>query len=358
MGVRQAGVVLAIAGMAAACASSRAGLASRAVETAGETCPARRGPVTWLSPRVADRAAIDRWCLAVGAPVVIDRAPLAAAAPDLADLTVVTWNAHLGAGRLAELVADLRAGALTGGRPVRHFVLLVQELFRRGEEVPGLVAAARSAAAIGDRPNALDAREVAEGLDLSLVYVPSMRNGAERREDRGNALLSTEPLVNPVAFELPFERQRRVAVGATVHVTTDAGLAALHLMNVHFDPVSGFDGLWIFRNPRGPQLAAVFDALPALSAGLWPASAGTVLGGDFNTVQGGAAEPVYAAARAWSTGLSDEDPRGTHLMGRLDFLFFRLEPGWQATSRRAVSRFGSDHHPVIGRFTGVSDLAP
>ena len=43
-----------------------------------------------------------------------------------------------------------------------------------------------------------------------------MRNGPELREDRGNAIISTEPLLDPFALELPLARQRRVALGAAV----------------------------------------------------------------------------------------------------------------------------------------------
>jgi endonuclease/exonuclease/phosphatase (EEP) superfamily protein YafD len=35
-------------------------------------------------------------------------------------------------------------------------------------------------------------------------------------------------------------------------------------------------------------------------------------------------------------------------MGRIDFLFFRLAPGWTARTRRVEPRFGSDHHPLLG----------
>ena len=35
-------------------------------------------------------------------------------------------------------------------------------------------------------------------------------------------------------------------------------------------------------------------------------------------------------------------------MLRLDHAFFRLGPGWHAEFRRADSRFGSDHYPLVG----------
>jgi endonuclease/exonuclease/phosphatase family metal-dependent hydrolase len=338
-------MLLAIAAVLSACASRTGGIAALPhADAARETCQARSTLVRWLPVSRLDRHWLDTWCRGVGPPVV--GGPSAAAeVPRLPDVAIVTWNAHLGHGRLIDLVADLRAGALTGGRPVHHFVLLVQELFRRGAGVPDFTGSARAAAAIPIDRDALDARSLAHTLGLSIVYVPSMRNGAERPEDRGSALLSTEPLFEPLAFELPFERQRRVAVGAFIHVRTERGIEPLRLMTVHLDPVSGSQSLWLFRNPRRRQAAAVLAAL-----GSEPVAAGTVLGGDFNTIQAGAREAAYQHTRRWSTSLTDEDQRATHRMGRLDYLFFRLPSSWQARSRRLDHRYGSDHFPVLGRF--------
>ena len=69
----------------------------------------------------------------------------------------------------------------------------------------------RSAFAIRPRdPDVADINGHAAGLGLSIFYAPSMRNGPELREDRGNAIISTEPLLDPIALELPLARQRRV----------------------------------------------------------------------------------------------------------------------------------------------------
>ena len=64
-------------------------------------------------------------------------APAAASGivPSLDELTVLSWNAHLAEGELRNLIAKLKSGELTG-EPVNHFVLLVQELYRRGDAVP------------------------------------------------------------------------------------------------------------------------------------------------------------------------------------------------------------------------------
>jgi endonuclease/exonuclease/phosphatase family metal-dependent hydrolase len=307
--------------------------------------------IAWQSGPIEDADALDAWCRGVGPPVfepTPDRAP---APPALRDLVIVSWNAHLAEGRLADLVAALRAGALTGGRPVAHFVLLLQELYRRGPDVPPFTPDARTAHPIAPRdPEAPDVHGHRRTLGLATLYVPSMRNGAEVREDRGNGILSTEPLSDPLAFELPFERQRRVAVGAAIDVRTAEGIARLFVVNSHLEPLSAPSALWVFRNPRRRQVGALLDWLrqPRFEPG--PRTAGTVLGGDFNTIQSGVEEDAYRQARAWSRSLVQEDPRSTHRMGRLDYLFFRLTPEWSAVAGRIEERFGSDHHPVIGAF--------
>ena len=299
-----------------------------------------------------DSGELLRWCRAVGAPVFVAR-PVAtvAALPGLNGLVVVSWNAHLAEGRLDELIAKLRSGALTGGRPVAHFVLLVQELYRNGDDVPAFDARDRSAFAIkATDPDTLDIADHAARLGLSVLYVPSMRNGAELREDRGNAIISTEPLLEPLALELPLARQRRVALGAAITVQTAAGPRRLQVIDAHLEPLSSPKTLWLFRNPRGRQVQAILDLL-ATPRFTDPSLAGVVLGGDFNTVRSGASEPAYRLARAWSAGMVGEDHRDTHLMGRLDYLFFKVGNGWSASTRRLDERFGSDHYPVLGTFS-------
>jgi endonuclease/exonuclease/phosphatase family metal-dependent hydrolase len=197
--------------------------------------------------------------------------------------------------------------------------------------------------------NAPDVIGRARQLGLATVYVPSMRNGASLSEDRGNAIISTEPLADLRAVELPFERQRRVALGASVVVQTGQGTTRLMLLNVHLEPLSKPSSLWFFHNPRRRQIDAVLRLAQAPDR-----SAGTVLGGDFNTVQGGAREEAYRQARAWSHGLEQEDTRSTHDLGRLDYLFVRLAPEWGAATSRVEDKYGSDHHPVIARFCSTS----
>jgi endonuclease/exonuclease/phosphatase family metal-dependent hydrolase len=194
-----------------------------------------------------------------------------------------------------------------------------------------------------------EARAHAAALGLSAFYVPAMRNGAGDREDRGNAILSTEPLHDLQAIELPLDRQRRVVIGAAIDVRTDRGIERLTLFNAHLEPVSAPRWLWLARNPRDRQLRAVIDIA---SADRIQGGAGAVLGGDFNTIRQ-FEEKAYNRARAWSTSLTIENRRWTHLLGRLDYLFFRLSGGWQAATKRVDNRFGSDHNPVLGTLTRI-----
>ena len=325
------------------------------------TCAARESSssILWRVSNEADTRELSRWCRAVGAPVFV-AAPATPAPepPSLDDLVTLSWNAHLAEGELRALIEKLKSGALTNGRRVSHFVLLVQELYRRGDEVPAFDARDRSAFAIRRRdPDAFDVDDHAAALGLSMLYVPSMRNGPELREDRGNAIISTEPLLDPFALELPLARQRRVALGAAVHVQTIDGPKRLELIDAHLEPLSSPKSLWVFRNPRPEQVRALLAVLDTPRY-LDDAVAGVVLGGDFNTVQSGAGEDAYHLARAWSTSLAREDARNTHMMGRLDYLFFRLGAGWTAATRRLDERFGSDHYPVIGTFARPDGLTP
>lgn len=321
-----------------------------------DTCAARAGtgspvPVTWHVSSHEDLGELERWCRAVGRPVIVLSPPGGVdELPGPDDLVVLTWNAHMFEGDLGALIADLRAGRLTGGQPVKHFVLLLQELYRRGSDVPPFPADGRSAFAITGRDGrGGDAHDHATTLGLSMLYVPSMRNGANAFEDRGNAIVSTERLHAPFAVELPLERQRRVAVGAAIDVRTIDGPDRLDVVTAHLEPMSSRASLWIFSSPRPRQVVALLNVLRTSRPSQAVRSSGTVLGGDFNTIQAGAGEDAYSIARAWSRSLMSEDPRRTHVMGRLDYLFFRLQDGWTASTTRVGAKYGSDHHPVVGR---------
>jgi endonuclease/exonuclease/phosphatase family metal-dependent hydrolase len=303
-------------------------------------------PVKWVVPE-SDRRELDRWCAAVGPVLTTVPAEELTAAPS-DELAVVSWNVHVGGGDLVGLVARARAGDFTGGRPVRHVVLLLQEAYREGSAVPslstlidGFASAIRPSTGRRERT---DVAAAARTLGLALYYAPSMRNGppAATDEDRGNAILSTLPLADLTAIELPFERQRRVAVAATVRGRTTGGRPwQVVVASVHLDNLVGLRHAWIFGGlARQRQARGLLEALPREGA--------VVVGGDLNSWAGYRDPAFLELATAFPDSPTD-DRRPTFAgILRLDHLFFRLEDGWTATARRLDDPFGSDHYPLIG----------
>ena len=306
--------------------------------------------VAWLTPHErSDAAALSRWRAAVGQPVIAassQKRVEAGFSRPVDELTVVSWNIALGAGDVEALFRRLQAD-----HPNRAIVLLLQEAFRGDDDVPG---ATPSIGSTGASPRLAFARRIrgvmerevddlARSLDLSLYYVPSMRNGAPgaSNEDRGNAILSTLPLDQLVAIELPFERQRRVALAANVRGTTSAGKPwTLRVASAHLDNSSGAKKVWIGSEyARMRQARGLRDAL----AGSEP----LVLGGDFNTWFGFNDAAYRETVRAFpKTRVTDGRRTFLGLM-RLDHVFYRLPDDWRAEFRRGDSAYGSDHHPLI-----------
>jgi endonuclease/exonuclease/phosphatase family metal-dependent hydrolase len=256
-------------------------------------------------------------------------------------ITFVSWNTHVGAGNVAALVNSLGS---TGG-PV---VLLLQEVYRTGPDVPARVDRGTSFARHIGRPtdgrSARDIEAVADALGYGVFYVPSMRNGGARSspEDRGNAILSNLPVRSPFAVELPFEHQRRVAVGGTLAGRTTAGVTwQLRVVCVHLLSTGGVKHAWVVTEHHRARQAR---ALTALLHDDQP----TILAGDFNTWFGFSDATYIETARAFpGTRVVDRRPtfRG---LARLDHVFFRLRPGWDAEFRRGSSTFASDHAPLVG----------
>src|SRR5688572_16545265 len=235
------------------------------------------GGIAWYTPQESrDEAVLENWRASVGPPVFAEHR--ASQVQPVDTLTLVSWNTALGAGDVERLVADLRRGAPRG--PI---VLLLQEVYRAGDEVPVLL---RSGAAVASRLRGLradgrrDEIEVtAAALGMSAYYVPSMRNGSPvmSDEDRGNAILSTLPLTDLAALELPFERQRRVAVGATLQgASGDGNPWQLRVVSAHLDNISGARRLWVASEfGRVRQTRGLIQQLEGDTP--------LVLGGDFNT---------------------------------------------------------------------------
>jgi endonuclease/exonuclease/phosphatase family metal-dependent hydrolase len=226
-------------------------------------------------------------------------------------------------------------------------VLLLQDAFRSGAGVPvpmnpgaffaGRLGGPRSA----EEPH--DVESLAAAYGFHAYYVPSMRNwGPLSDEDRGNAILSTLPLSDLIAIELPFERQRRVAVAATVSGLDAGGRPwRLRVVSAHFDNLASVKYGWLGGEyGRARQARALREAI----AGDGP----TVLGGDFNTWFG-FTEPAFVETLAAFPDTHIVDRRATFgRLLRLDHLFFRLDDGWEAEFSRGDHRFGSDHFPLIG----------
>ena len=230
------------------------------------TTPIDAPAVQWIAPfDASDRSHLRAWCEPVGPVVRYD--PGDAGSSVAGPLVIVSWNMAVGDGRLVDLVADIR-GSIGGVEPAA-IVLLVQEAYRSGgvparcptgSGVAGRLGSARDA-------GAADIVALARRLAMHAVYAPSMRNGRdcteEPGEDRGNAILSTLPLSDVVAIELPFAQQRRVAIAGVV----GRGGGGVRVVSVHFDTIRG----------HGGHARALQDVVHSLA---WQDP--IVIGGDFN----------------------------------------------------------------------------
>ncbi|MCP4395967.1 MAG: hypothetical protein GY801_01470 [bacterium] len=208
----------------------------------------------------------------------------------------------------------------------------------------------RNAPLSGER---LDILEIARRHELNLYYVPSMRNddarGEQPAEDRGNAILSNLPLHSFHALELPFERQRRVVIGASVSGSSSTGtLWTLQLINVHLDNRSRWHRMFdSFGQARKRQVSAILEATLA--------NAPTAIGGDFNTWFKGHKEPAIELFQQYFDMKTAQPASGTLVPGMglpewtTDYLFFRLPQEWTAEYQRLEERYGSDHYPLLGQ---------
>jgi endonuclease/exonuclease/phosphatase family metal-dependent hydrolase len=303
-----------------------------------------QAPVRWVRVGADNEVtALKRWNAGVGPPFVEPRP--SATDTDQSVPVIVSWNTHVGAGDVDTLVADLRSGKLTG-RPARSFVLLLQEAYRSGADVPSKrndgyswASAQRPARAVGERE---DIVMITRRLKLAAFYAPSMRNGEPgiTAEDRGNAILSTLPLSDLTAIELPLERQRRVALGVTITVTPPGGGAAmpLRLVCTHFTNMVLHHLFVLSESGRLRQARSLAKVLPA--------DGPLIVGGDFNAWFGYRDAAFKEMARVVPPAAAD-DRRATFGPMRLDHVLARLPQGWRASVKRADSRYGSDHYPLI-----------
>jgi endonuclease/exonuclease/phosphatase family metal-dependent hydrolase len=276
--------------------------------------------------------------------------PTGWAAPSAVErLAIVTWNVHVGGGDAESVVARLRRGEFTDGQVMTDFVLLLQEVFREGSEVPKEIPAGlpmpRSIVTQPPTGARRDIRQLARQAGLHVFYAPAMRNGGTKAaEDRGTAILSTLPLADLQVIELPFERQRRVALAATVAGHTTSGVTwRLRLAGVHVDTSLALTRGGPFQARRRQAEALV----EALSAGR---DLPTVVGGDFNTWLGPREPALDVMRQAFPDTPVQTDtgtwrgPLGTR--AALDYVFVRGQFE-SVSTRKLPERFGSDHHPLL-----------
>ncbi len=312
-------------------------------------------PVLWTRAAPSDDVhSLGRWSAAVG-PARVGNAAAGCAARW--PLTVAVWNANVGAGAMHALWDSLTEGEGAAARPT---VVLLQEVFAvqpdtsaTGQEetaTPDASAAwARRIAPAPPGEPRTDIVSFAREAGLSLVYVPSMRNGHPARdppEDRGNAVLANVSLASPTAIELPFERQRRVAV------TVEAGIAdtTVTVCSVHLDNRVPWRRAWrSLGGARRRQMEGLLTVFPASGDAV-----AHVLGGDLNTWVGGRREGAYRLARERFPMPRRVDRKPTHhfeignWLRHSDHLLFGLPAGWHAEYRRLDDTFGSDHYPLVG----------
>lgn len=303
---------------------------------------------------------MERWRQTVGAPVALDLSPRPAAesssphhthAPT--HLVILSWNVWIGQGRLRNLVSRIRNGDLRhlGADPGAALVVLLQEAYRCDSSVPRLPHRRPRGLLPNRRHTPEDVVETAQDVGMNLRYAPSMRNGL-LASDRGNAILSTIPLEDAHAVELPLVLQRRVAVLAAATV----GGRRIRLISAHLDP----------RGPPGHQwLGAAGRELQANHLVASVADDTVILGADLNLGRG-RYEPAWRrlGEAGFTFGVPPSVPAWRHTFHALprlvlDYLLVRNRAG--AIARAGVHRldehpndrgprvFGSDHHPLLAR---------
>jgi len=277
------------------------------------------------------------------------------------DLTVVAWNTWIGGGDLdAFLAQELGVRCSEGGPTLADgydpFILLLQEVHRRSALVPDVPPDAPVPWLIDpDRPPHMEEGivGVARRCGLALAYVPSARNGWQGEgglsEDKGNAILSSLPLHQVTAIELPFEAGRKVVVAAFVEIPGEAGSLRIDLASVHFDVASTlFRTLMSGNQTRQRQARGLLEGMEL--GGFTGRAA--VVGGDFNTWSS-----RDGSLKLLGQALPDSPPvswEGTRGPFPTDHLFFRRDPEGrvqlvEGSYALLANSHGSDHHPRVVR---------
>lgn len=294
--------------------------------------------VTWL--RWNDKQDIlNRWCESVGPPVF---ATVAEREGPISRLLVLSWNVHVGGADIEGLMAKT-LGPISGRDT--GLVILMQEAFRAGSDVPeSLPRDLDVPSSIRPRRPTPDVVAIAKRLGMSVAYVPSMRNGSasslESREDRGNAILSTEPLSDIRAIELPFGKQRRVAVAATI-TPRGSRIGVMRVITTHFDTNGD-------RVAQAEALAQRMESLVDLPL---------LVAGDLNSRRGFGDRSVTAISRR--IGIESCGTQRTlhwpwrldvplfFLIGRVDFMFSTLDASVTRSCQTLSHAYDSDHLPIL-----------
>jgi endonuclease/exonuclease/phosphatase family metal-dependent hydrolase len=332
------------------------------VETASSTPTAEVGAGGALEADDAHPSLLH-WRRNVGDAVVLDLAPPLPARPAGVDL--LCWNLAIGAARLDDLLARLRAehpGGM-GAQPERPLVILAQEAYRADASVPALHFGPFHGGRVRVDGHT-DVVAFARRHGMSLRYAPSMRNGAAR-SDRGNAILATCAIGSTYAFSLPLLRQRRVAVAADL-----VGLPKLTFVSTHLENRTGLaHGLRSavgFGSRRAEQAEALWRRIIAAEAG------DVVLGADLNTARG-SRDPAYQSLLRAGFQPAPRVGRWTHTyhgLMRLPLDHVLVHTGGGPVRSTTVRRidehpqdrswriFGSDHHPLLARIELSGPVAP
>ncbi len=326
------------------------------------SCPPAGGAVAWYFPTHAgDNTHLDRWCVTVG-PIELETTPSADFGPfgPGDPVTVAVWNTDAGAGYLEAFLetefgftCDGRASMLPATAP--HVVVLVQEALRRSNAIPDVPKSFVTPPPVKEEPHPgprLGALEVARRCGLAFFYAPAARNDHRlrdgKREDKGNAILSTLPLSDPIVLELPFEAARRVVPMATIR-SPDGDrlrLASVHLITTP----PPWRALLTGGSSRLRQARGLVDALMLIErdrcAGT--CAVATIIAGDLNTWSN-----RETTLRELRRSFPDSPPalaeptRGPfptdHLLFRRGGASVHLDAD---SYRRVDDAYYSDHHPI------------
>jgi endonuclease/exonuclease/phosphatase family metal-dependent hydrolase len=298
---------------------------------------------------------LERWRRNVGAPIALDLTGTTAAGDEIRTRTliVLSWNVWIGRGRLVDVVLRLRRGDFLaqGAEPGADIIILTQEAYRTDSTIPVDSTGHAGRMLVAQLRQQEDVVETARSLDLNLRYAPSMRNGA-LQSDRGNAILSSLPLEQAEAIELPLVLQRRVAVSAVIRF----GPHRLKVVSAHLDPRGPPGHRWLGASGRARQAQHLLTSLGDETI---------ILGADLNLGRGRyerAWRLLHAAG--FSMGIPPALPTWRHTFHALprlvlDYLLIRNPAGIVEQARvhrldehprdRGPLVFGSDHHPLLAR---------